>query len=303
MWEMYFTKGPMRFKFGVSDVLLILIRYTSIITIIVSNVGYFYQGFTAGACEKYYIIAPVWKVLQIMVSQMILGYRTYSISRRSPRVKWFLLGFGVVITPLEWFTNLRLRVPTQNPSNCTPGDDPKQLITWAFYLLAIFYDVVTLGMSTFFLWKSAPNKNNMTDLIRMMLLDGLGYWVVLTGTNILNLILYRATNNFIRSSAASFGYAVIWIMSQKLLIHVREASAKRSQAQVMVTHELSTAKDVVDAMRAQFGPKEPNRSLELDVQVQIERAVTVEYDHSYVDHRYRRELHSPPRLIWNSRSK
>jgi hypothetical protein len=70
----------------------------------------------------------------------------------------------------------------------------------------------------------------------------------------------------------------------------------------MVTHELSTARDVADAMRMQFGPKDIEQSLELDVQVQIEREVTVEYDPSYV-YRHRRELHSSPRLIWDPRSK
>lgn len=82
-----------------------------------------------------------------------------------------------------------------------------------------------------------------------------------------------------------------------------EAAAKRSKAQVMVTQELSTARDVVDAMRGQFGPKDDlSRSLDPDIQVQIERAVTVEYDSSYV-YQYRRETHRTPRLIWDSRGK
>jgi hypothetical protein len=72
----------------------------------------------------------------------------------------------------------------------------------------------------------------------------------------------------------------------------------------MMGHELSTARDVADAMRSQFtsnkGEDSRNISSDLDVQVQIERAVRVEYDASYS---YRNESYSKPKLIWDSRPK
>lgn len=66
----------------------------------------------------------------------------------------------------------------------------------------------------------------------------------------------------------------------------------------MVTQELSTAKDVVDAMRSQFAvPDEGDsgRSVsdqELDVQIQIERAVTVEY----IPYGYQRDRYRTPKV-------
>ena len=52
-------------------------------------------------------------VTQIMISQVIIGYRTWAITRRSKKLGLFLLGFGLIVTALEWFTNLHGRVPVQ----------------------------------------------------------------------------------------------------------------------------------------------------------------------------------------------
>ena len=52
-------------------------------------------------------------VLQASVCQFVLALRTYSISRRSERVKIFLIIFTLIITILEWFTNLYGRVMIQ----------------------------------------------------------------------------------------------------------------------------------------------------------------------------------------------
>ncbi|KAF8510609.1 hypothetical protein JB92DRAFT_2938804 [Gautieria morchelliformis] len=44
-------------------ILFIILRYTSIIVIVVSNVGFFGEIFTASACHKYYLVAPAFKGL------------------------------------------------------------------------------------------------------------------------------------------------------------------------------------------------------------------------------------------------
>ena len=52
-------------------------------------------------------------VTQIMISQVIIGYRTWAITRRSKRLGLFLLGFGFTVTALEWYTNIHGRTPAQ----------------------------------------------------------------------------------------------------------------------------------------------------------------------------------------------
>lgn len=52
-------------------------------------------------------------VVQIMISQAIVGYRTWSIAKRSRDVGIFLLVFGFVITAVEWYANIDARIPVQ----------------------------------------------------------------------------------------------------------------------------------------------------------------------------------------------
>ncbi|ETW75843.1 hypothetical protein HETIRDRAFT_162619 [Heterobasidion irregulare TC 32-1] len=69
--------------------LFYLIRYISIATLLISNIGFF-SNFTPSTCQKYYMAAPILKVFQIMVSQSILGarYGVYPIllRRRSSKI-------------------------------------------------------------------------------------------------------------------------------------------------------------------------------------------------------------------------
>lgn len=106
-------------------------RYVSIALLTVSNFGYFYHGFSAKACSRYYLASPILKgepfgalrhirhvltpsaVIQIMISQAIVGYRAWNIAQRSKDSGIFLLVFGFVITVLEWYANLGSRTPVQ----------------------------------------------------------------------------------------------------------------------------------------------------------------------------------------------
>jgi len=60
-------------------------------------------------------------------------------------------------------------------------------------------------------------------LVKILLYDGLGYFVVLTLTNLANILLYRGMPNVIETTGTSFEFAVTWIMSQRILIHPRDA--------------------------------------------------------------------------------
>ncbi|KAI6043545.1 hypothetical protein EDC04DRAFT_2562599 [Pisolithus marmoratus] len=82
----YFLTLPIEYRFYRSQphvlrmsqacVLFILIRrYISIIAMIVSNYGAFATSFTIESCRQYYYVSPIFKVLQTMVSQAILGFR------------------------------------------------------------------------------------------------------------------------------------------------------------------------------------------------------------------------------------
>jgi len=244
------------------------------------------------------MIAPVLKVIQIMISQVIIGYRTWAITRRSKELGIFLLVFGAIVTTLQWYSNVDGRMPTQETGNCSPGNRITHVPQWTFYLMAMLFDAATFVISSFYLIKSADGISGMSAMVRMLFYDGLGYIVILTLANILNLILYRnSIGKSVPSSGASFGYMVVWIMSQRIIIHIHEAAEEHAHQRIIVTHQLSAPRDITHAMRSQFNDVKDGTETtagDLDVQVQIEQAVMVDYDPVYNRERYRK-----PRVIWD----
>lgn len=53
-------------------------------------------------------------VVQIMISQVILGYRAWAITRRSRDLGILMLGLGIIVTALEWYSNVDARIPVQD---------------------------------------------------------------------------------------------------------------------------------------------------------------------------------------------
>jgi len=76
-----------------------------------------------------------------------------------------------------------------------------------------------------------------------------------------------------------------------------EASEERSHQRIVLSHQLSAPRDITRAMRTQFnGTKDGTETTtgELDVQVQIEQAVMVDYNLNYGQENCRK-----PRAIWD----
>ncbi|KAH9028949.1 hypothetical protein EDB84DRAFT_257726 [Lactarius hengduanensis] len=210
--------------------LFVLIRYTSIIVLVVSNVGFFYHGFTPKACEHYHLAAPALKVVQMMVSQAILAIRTYGISQGNLWVARTLLSTYILGAAFQWFSSLNARIPVMTDGNCTVASAHPQspISTWSFYLVAMLYDCLTLSISAVYLMKVKSVAPGTSRLFKILLYDGLGYFVVLTFTNLANILMFRGTDHLLQSTGASFEYSVTWIMSQRILIHLRGQIRRQS---------------------------------------------------------------------------
>ncbi|KAI0064914.1 hypothetical protein BV25DRAFT_1914066 [Artomyces pyxidatus] len=321
--EWRFYKGQAKsasFRLSLGFVLFVLIRYLSVVVLVVSNVGFFSHHFTPETCRHYYMAAPILKVLQAMICQAILGVRTYNISRRNRYVGWVVLIAYFCAIVIEWFSNLYNRLPVEEDVRmfipiipCSPGtrDPDANVSVWVFYLTAMLYDLLTLTVSTVYLVKCRSSSFHMSHLMKVMLYDGIGYFVALTAANVLNLILYRASNTTVQSAGASLGYAVSWIMSQRILIHLRDAGAEPPRT--VIAHHLQSSRDINDALRnagakasrierenVQGPPGELDgvEENELDVQVRVERSVVVDYK-DYARGSSEREIYSAPKVMWD----
>ncbi|KZT10253.1 uncharacterized protein LAESUDRAFT_721586 [Laetiporus sulphureus 93-53] len=301
--EWRFYKGQKLLRLSPGCILFILIRYLSVTVLTVGSVGYFGE-FSEEECQRYFLVGPIFKVLQTIVSQIILGLRTVNIARRSTWVTWTLLVLFTCVSAAEFLTNLFHRDYVQNTShNCTGGEHSKYLSTWVYYVLAMFYDVVTLGISTFYLIRYTEPSGRLSELVRLMLYDGIGYFVVLTGVNIFNLLLFRTTDELTQASGTCLGEAVTWIMSQRMLIHLRDAAAERRRVTHNISCRIRSGRSISYAMRSQreSEPKDGHRideglaitnaaedghastvaelaDVELNVHVEVEHSVIVECD-------------------------
>lgn len=225
------------FRMSLACILFILIRYTSILVMVTSNYGFFATSFTEESCRRFYFVPPIFKDLQASVSQAILGVRTFNIAGRNKQLGLFLLVYFCITVALEWFFDLYRRTSTSFSAqivggNCVSGVSGAHPLTWVFYLVAMIYDLMALVLSTIHLVRYKTYSGKFSFLVRVMMYDGLIFFVVLTAVNILNLILYRQLDLTTQSTGVSLGYAVVWIMSQRILIHLRELVGERSTSGV-----------------------------------------------------------------------
>ncbi|KAH8116225.1 hypothetical protein DFH11DRAFT_1542981 [Phellopilus nigrolimitatus] len=251
---------------------------------------------------------------------------------------------------LEFFADIYKRTPVHNPitSSCTSGNASLHRIAWVNYAVAMVFDLIAICISTGYLWFYSSTATSL-------LYEGLGYFVILTAVNVFNLVLYLKESestqvlSFVpfsvflhsrlllspkKSTGASLGYVIIFIMSQRILIKQKalhliailkpEYAEKyaESERSYEVTLALDTTREINNALRSQFettvksspfidtfavtslrsqsthpGSQEVSQS-ELDVQVRIEQTVVVERNAAAM----RRESYRTPRVLWGSRA-
>ncbi|KAF8183326.1 hypothetical protein K438DRAFT_1975188 [Mycena galopus ATCC 62051] len=210
-------KGP--FKLSVACILFILVRYLGIAALVSGGVGFFYHGFSPESCDKFYWLAPVFKLFLYLASQAILALRTYAVSRKSPMILHTLIILFLVCALIEFISTFWKRPSRQI---CTGGNLPGVKVASLYYVGCLAFDVVAMGITVTYLWKfSNSSRSSLTVLARMMLEDGIMYFIALT-MNITNLIFFESRDTTIQSSASSLGFAVTMIFSSRFILNLSE---------------------------------------------------------------------------------
>jgi len=220
---------------------------------------------------------------------------------RSHGIGYLLLSSYAIACTVQWFFTLyqrKSRLGSEPYGNCVPFSAAGERYAWIYYAVAVGYDSLTTTISAGFLLKHKLNSNNIviSKLTKMMLYDGIGYFVVLVAVNILNLLLYKQDRE-IQTAGASLAYCVSWIMSQRLLIHLNDAMREHRDRleSVIITHDIEAPRDVLHAARTpeELEQKSPGTfnitALDMDefqtrlqaqqdagVQVRIERTVKLD---------------------------
>ncbi|PAV18238.1 hypothetical protein PNOK_0672400 [Pyrrhoderma noxium] len=227
-------------------IFFILVRYISVAALVTSNVGFFAEGFTLVACRHFYLIAPVLKLMATLVSQVIIGVRTYAIARKSRWVVWALgILFVITLVP-EIMGNVVRRVVVQKHGR----------LVFRFLCTAMIFDAVAMGIASYYLILSSRGMKYpmVTDLSRMMLQEGIVYFLALTAFNILNLVLFRGDNFEMQSAATTLGQAVTMIFSQKLILSLSDCTFEQHQLR---EREYSTSSEFLPDSRIMLHPSVP----------------------------------------------
>ncbi|KAJ7636442.1 hypothetical protein FB45DRAFT_864477 [Roridomyces roridus] len=193
------------------------------VALVLGGVGFFYHGFSKESCDHFYWLVPVFKLFTYLTSQAILSLRTYAVSRKSTRVYYTLIVLFVVCTAIEFTSTFWKRVPFQTRGNCTGGNLPGVKVAFLFHVGCLLFDVVAMGMTVVYLWKfSSSSRTSLSLLARMMLEDGIMYFIALSAMNVTNLVFFLSKDTTLQSSASSLGFAVTSIFSARFILHLSE---------------------------------------------------------------------------------
>lgn len=269
-WKSQFRRN----QISASFCLFILLRYTSIATIVISDYTYFYNGFSAAECEKWFLASPAMKSVQLLISQAIMAWRCHNISRRHRGISWFLGILLVSTTAGQWVTNLYGRVPSQTNGNCRPVDPHE--VAWIFYIFALAFDITTTGIAMFYMVRFDPKSKLMARLKRLLITHGLAYFISLTAVNALNLSLYVSYEGVTQSEAVTLSYTLVWILSQRILIDLHDLSLRSlpdesEKSETVVIYITGSATSDQSGNGRTVEQPRGSSSLDPDIEVHIQR--------------------------------
>ncbi|KAF7300322.1 hypothetical protein HMN09_00915500 [Mycena chlorophos] len=242
-------------------VLFFLLQATSIAVLTITNVGFFATNFSYAECLRFYILPGIFKLFQAGVVQIILGLRAWSISRKSRGIAFFIVAIYIVCGTFAWLTTLYNRRIAWKPDlrNCSSIGPRGVLGGWDYYIVAFSYDFAVTCISGWYLIRMSPSPRSalaaqgMSRLPRMILIDGLWYFVVLSAANLASVAFYRIIDirfsghspdvaGDLQTAAATLGYAVRWIMTQKMMVHLHEAAIARREDSIAEALSIGAAK-------------------------------------------------------------
>ncbi|KAJ7201127.1 hypothetical protein GGX14DRAFT_400303 [Mycena pura] len=157
-------------------------------------------------------------VLLYLTSQIILALRTYAVSRRSPVVLRVLVVLYIIAAVPEFISSFWKRIRKVSILVCTSGNLP------GVHLASLYY---VGGL--------------MSQLAKMMLQDGIMYFVALSTMNVVNIIFFNHGNPSVQSSASTLGFAVTMIFSSRFILNLSEhmrdgVSGDQSSSRTPVHH-------------------------------------------------------------------
>ncbi|KAG8926518.1 hypothetical protein FRC01_008752 [Tulasnella sp. 417] len=236
----------MRSPRSLASLLFCLNRYGTLCQLIVILLAY-NQAWSERVCSSWFRFAPGLCVISIGFAECILILRTYALYCRDKLVLLGLLvlfsaEMGVMGYCVSIATYLRLLPPFVG---CIPiGRMPMGV---AFYIAPLCTDTVIFVLTVI---KTARylRTNVRTALPRIVLRDGVLYFVLIVLINLMNVIVYIVAPVSLMALGASFSQVLTTILISRLQLNLLGESLRRARAQTQ-RPDYSNAKQLSIEMR------------------------------------------------------
>ncbi|CUA76897.1 hypothetical protein RSOLAG22IIIB_02376 [Rhizoctonia solani] len=227
--------------------LFIIVRYVSIVALVLNGVGFYGSHFTMEMCIDFRLVPPVTKMVAGIACQCIIFLRTWAISRKS-RVVLITLGvLFVMCLPFLIIGNVYARAPYVENGSCIAKQAKNTFNTAPMYYGAMSgFDLVACAIATYYLM-DLGSKGSMSGFTRKVLKHGLIYAF---GTTFSNIIVLMAVCHvkYIEKLGAFLSVAITMIMAQHLVLSTQNFNDTTSA-------HYSNSRDLPSSARPPFSAK------------------------------------------------
>ncbi|KAJ7328717.1 hypothetical protein DFH08DRAFT_967131 [Mycena albidolilacea] len=195
-------------------ILFVLCRYITLVSIIMATAFFFGTNWTAQTCVP--AVGGALRALSASIVSIIFLWRTYAIWHKSRPVLYFLMVSFIPTTIFTWGFVFN-QVPEVGSSGSCGGLAGTGVfgVKWPFALANMLFDALCVGMSTY---RLAHNlKNGSSQISSILLVDGLGYFLVSIALQVLNLIFLLSPDPAKQSTMITFTNAITGLLSQRII--------------------------------------------------------------------------------------
>ncbi|KAI0759298.1 hypothetical protein BD413DRAFT_598206 [Trametes elegans] len=186
------------------------------------NLWLFNANFTAEQCKSLHYIIVATCMWVTIGSEAILAMRTYAFLGRK---LWtaILLGTMIVIeigfmlyVAIAAIHQTVLPIVTRGP--CTASDAPGKHVVSGFWLAPVAFDLICTFLT---LWKVTTLQTRGSHLVKLFVTEGLFYFILVAGVNILNAIFMFQSNANIQNINSFLSLILSQVLCCRLVLNLR----------------------------------------------------------------------------------
>ncbi|KAJ7676524.1 hypothetical protein DFH06DRAFT_1428014 [Mycena polygramma] len=194
-------------------ILLILARYVTLVSIVMSTAFFFGTSWTPKTCVP--AVGGALRALSASIVSVIFMWRTWAIWHKSRPLLYFLMVAFIPTTIFTWGFVFN-QVPEVKNGSCGGLASTGVFgAKWPFALANMVYDAICVGLSTY---RLAQNLNDgSSEISSILLVDGLGYFFISIALQVLNLIFLLSSDPAKQSTMITFTNAITGLLAQRII--------------------------------------------------------------------------------------